>query len=85
VENDSLENDSPIDPETVDSVPSSPAADGSSERIDDVERVLARTTRTLARNAVAEDQTQPRDHEHNRNAARTGHRLSIGQKHVTAL
>ena len=37
MENDSLENDSPIDPETVDSVPSSPAADGSGERIDDVE------------------------------------------------
>ena len=37
MENDSLENDSPIDPETVDSIPSSPAADGSSERIDDVE------------------------------------------------
>ena len=37
MENDSLENDSPIDPETVDSVASSPAADGSSERTDDVE------------------------------------------------
>jgi len=32
-----MENDSPIDPENVNSVPSSPAADGSSDRTDDVE------------------------------------------------